>query len=154
VAFDWLRADISFRTLEPGRAYAIGAVTVELIEQHHSHVSYAYKFTDAAGKSAVYSTDSEHKIDQMDSESAFIRFFGNCNLVICDTMYSLADSISMKEDWGIRAISSPSTCAMKRGRAGSCCSITSRPTATLISSGCIRKACATRSSPATMNRST
>jgi len=100
VAFDWLRADISFRTLEVGRSYAIGAVAVELIEQQHSHRSYGFKFTDAAGKSVVYSTDSEHKIDRMDAESAFVGFFGGCDLVICDTMYSLADSISMKEDWG------------------------------------------------------
>ena len=100
VAFDWLRADISFRTLETGRPYRIGAVTVELIEQNHSHKSYGYKFTDASGKSIVYSTDSEHKIDRMDAETAFVEFFGGCDLVICDTMYSLADSISMKEDWG------------------------------------------------------
>jgi phosphoribosyl 1,2-cyclic phosphodiesterase len=100
VAFDWLRAKISFRTLETGVPYEIGAVTVELIEQNHSHLSYGFKFTDAAGKSCVYSTDSEHKIDRMDAESAFVGFFGGCDLVICDTMYSLAESISMKEDWG------------------------------------------------------
>jgi ribonuclease BN (tRNA processing enzyme) len=100
VAFDWLRADISFRTLETGRGYEIGAVCVELIEQQHSHKSYGYRFTDAAGKSVVYSTDHEHKIDRMDSEAAFVEFFGGCDLVIADTMYSLAESISMKEDWG------------------------------------------------------
>jgi phosphoribosyl 1,2-cyclic phosphodiesterase len=100
VAFDWLRAKISFRTLETGVKHRIGAVTVEVIEQYHSHVSYGYKFTDAAGKAVVYSTDSEHKIDKMHAETAFVDFFGGCDLVICDTMYSLADSISMKEDWG------------------------------------------------------
>ncbi|MEJ5976915.1 MBL fold metallo-hydrolase [Novosphingobium sp. PS1R-30] len=100
VAFDWLRAQISFVTLETGKPYEIGAVTVELIEQNHSHKSYGYRFTDAAGTSVVYSTDSEHKVDRMDQEAAFVAFFGDCDLVICDTMYSLADSASMKEDWG------------------------------------------------------
>jgi ribonuclease BN (tRNA processing enzyme) len=33
-------------------------------------------------------------------EAAFIDFFHGADLVICDTMYSLADSVSMKEDWG------------------------------------------------------
>jgi ribonuclease BN (tRNA processing enzyme) len=33
-------------------------------------------------------------------EAAFIHFFREADLVICDTMYSLADSVSMKEDWG------------------------------------------------------
>lgn len=100
VPFDYLRGDIEFRTLEPGRDYAIGAVTVALIEQHHSHSSYGFRFTDGAGKIAVYSTDSEHKIDKMDGEADVVEFFGNADLVVCDTMYSLADSVSMKEDWG------------------------------------------------------
>ena len=100
VPFDWLKADITFRTLETGREYEIGAVTVSMIEQNHSHASYGYRFRDAAGRVAVYSTDSEHKIDQMEDEAEVIAFFGNADLVVCDTMYSLADSVSMKEDWG------------------------------------------------------
>ena len=100
VPFDWLKADIVFRTLETGQDYKIGAVTVSLIEQHHSHLSYGFRFTDAAGKVAIYSTDSEHKIDRMEGEADVVEFFGGADLVVCDTMYSLADSVSMKEDWG------------------------------------------------------
>ena len=37
---------------------------------------------------------------KMEDEAAFIDFFREADLVICDTMYSLADSVSMKEDWG------------------------------------------------------
>src|SRR5690606_1469136 len=48
----------------------------------------------------IYSTDSEHKLEKMSVEADFIRFFADADLVICDTMYSLADSVSMKEDWG------------------------------------------------------
>ena len=100
VPFDWLKGDIEFRTLEPGQAYRIGAVSVSLIEQHHSHLSYGFRFEDAAGKVAIYSTDSEHKIDRMEGEADVVEFFGGADLVVCDTMYSLADSVSMKEDWG------------------------------------------------------
>lgn len=100
VPFDWLRAAISFRTLEAGQVYRIGVVDVSLIEQQHSHSSFGYRFTDAAGKTAVYSTDSEHKIDRMDGEADTVGFFANADLVVCDTMYSLADTVSMKEDWG------------------------------------------------------
>jgi phosphoribosyl 1,2-cyclic phosphodiesterase len=100
VPFDWLKADISFRTLAPGREYRIGSVDVSLIEQQHSHSSYGYRFRDADGKVAVYSTDSEHKIDQMDGEADTVAFFAGADLVVCDTMYSLADTVSMKEDWG------------------------------------------------------
>ncbi|MET0375575.1 MAG: MBL fold metallo-hydrolase [Rhizorhabdus sp.] len=100
VAFDWLRAKIEFVTLRPGESYRIGGVDVEVMEQHHSHKSYGYRFTDSAGKTAIFSTDSEHKIDSMEGEADVAAFFRDADLVICDTMYSLADAVSMKEDWG------------------------------------------------------
>jgi len=100
VAFDWLRAKIEFVTVTPGTVYSVGGVNVEVMAQHHSHVSYGYRFTDADGKTAIFSTDSEHKIEQMEGEADVAHFFRNADLVICDTMYSLADSVSMKEDWG------------------------------------------------------
>jgi phosphoribosyl 1,2-cyclic phosphodiesterase len=100
VPFDWLKADIAFRTLAPGETYRIGGIEVALMEQHHSHTSYGYRFTAPDGKSAVFSTDSEHKIDRMEGEADVAGFFAGADLVICDTMYSLADSVSMKEDWG------------------------------------------------------
>jgi phosphoribosyl 1,2-cyclic phosphodiesterase len=100
VPFDWLRARISFVQLTPGEAYEVDGVQVETKLQHHSHGSYGYRFTDGDGRVVIYSTDSEHKLEQMAVEAAFIHFFREADLVICDTMYSLADTISMKEDWG------------------------------------------------------
>ena len=100
VPFDWLRAEIEFVQLTPGEPYEIDGVQVETARQQHSHVSYGYRFTDRDGRTVIYSTDSEHKPDNMEDEAAFIRFFREADLVICDTMYSLADSVSMKEDWG------------------------------------------------------
>jgi phosphoribosyl 1,2-cyclic phosphodiesterase len=100
VPFDWLRADIQFVQLTPGEPYEVDGVQVETARQQHSHVSYGYRFTDRDGRTAIYSTDSEHKPDNMEDEASFIRFFRDADLVICDTMYSLADSVSMKEDWG------------------------------------------------------
>lgn len=100
VPFDWLKADFTFRTLETGREYPIGAMSVAMIEQHHSHKSYGFRFRDAQGRVAIYSTDSEYKIDRMEGETDVAAFFAGADLVVCDTMYSLADSVSMKEDWG------------------------------------------------------
>ena len=99
VPFNWLRAKISFETLLPGVRYDIGGVEVETVCQHHSHDSYGYRFSDDAS-SVIYSTDSEHKLDNMEHEDRFVSFFRGADLVICDTMYSLADSVTMKEDWG------------------------------------------------------
>ena len=100
VPFDWLRASIEFVAMTPGEPIEVDGLTVTAEKQQHSHDSYGYRFTDAEGRTVVFSTDSEHKPDNMKDEAAFIEFFGNADLVICDTMYSLADSVSMKEDWG------------------------------------------------------
>lgn len=100
VPFDWLRADIAFVNMSEGIPLQVDGVTVEAKSQKHSHVSYGYRFTDADGRVTIYSTDSEHKPTDMDDEAAFIDFFRDADLVVCDTMYSLADSVSMKEDWG------------------------------------------------------
>lgn len=100
VPFDWLKAKIEFRTLETGTVYEIGELKVSMVEQDHSHASYGYRFEDRNGRSAVYSTDAEYKIEKMDEEYAMAEFIAGADLFIADTMYSLADSVSMKEDWG------------------------------------------------------
>ncbi len=100
VPFDSWRAKVRFVTIEPGKEIEVDGMRVTALSQHHPHGSYGYRFRDEADRTVVYSTDSEHKADQMDREIAFIGFFQKADLVICDTMYSLADSNSMKEDWG------------------------------------------------------
>ncbi|MCL6740956.1 MBL fold metallo-hydrolase [Sphingomonas sp. RB56-2] len=100
VPFDWLRASIEFVTMTPGEPIEVDGLKVVAEKQQHSHDSYGYRFTDGSGRTIVFSTDSEHKVDDMKDEAAFIEFFRDADLVICDTMYSLADSVSMKEDWG------------------------------------------------------
>ncbi len=99
VSFDWLQAKFSFVTMEPGRVYDVEGIKVETICQYHSHDSYGFAFDDGSSR-VVYSTDSEHKIENPADRLAFEAFFGDADLVICDTMYSLADSVTMKADWG------------------------------------------------------
>jgi phosphoribosyl 1,2-cyclic phosphodiesterase len=99
VPFDTLAAQIGFVTLEPGRNYDIAGMKVSLILQHHAHGSYGYRF-EQDGRSVVYSTDSEHKLEDMMVEETFEGFFRNADLVICDTMYSVAESVTLKADWG------------------------------------------------------
>lgn len=99
VPFEWLRARIHFVTHAPGEPFDAAGVTVTLVAQHHSHDSYGYRF-ERNGRAVVYSTDSEHKVENMDAEAAFEAFFAGADLVICDTMYSLGDTVSLKQDWG------------------------------------------------------
>lgn len=100
VPFEWLRATFKFITHTPGETFEAGGLAVSLIPQHHSHDSYGWRFQDPDGRAVIYSTDSEHKLDNMESEKAFETFFRGADLVICDTMYSLGDTVSLKQDWG------------------------------------------------------
>nr|WP_047166388.1 MBL fold metallo-hydrolase [Sphingomonas sp. Y57] len=99
VAFDWLRAKIEFKVLTPGEVHHVDGIDVELMPQDHSHVSYAWKFR-RDGKTFVFSTDAEHRMDDVEDKAAFEAFFHRADLVVCDTMYSLAESITLKADWG------------------------------------------------------
>jgi phosphoribosyl 1,2-cyclic phosphodiesterase len=99
VEFDQLAANIEFVRLEPGRTYEIAGLAVRAMLQAHSGDSYGYRF-ERGGKSVVYSTDSEHKVDDPAMTDAFVEFFRNADLVIFDAMYSLADAVSVKADWG------------------------------------------------------
>jgi phosphoribosyl 1,2-cyclic phosphodiesterase len=99
VEFDRLPATIEFVRLDPARRHEVAGLSVTAQLQSHSGGSYGYRF-ERAGKSVVYSTDSEHKLDDPRQTELFVSFFRGADLVIFDAMYSLADSISVKEDWG------------------------------------------------------
>lgn len=97
--FDRLPATIEFVQLKPGRRYDIAGLAVTAKQQSHSGDSYGYRF-EHGGKSVVYTTDSEHKLEDLRETEGFVAFFRGADLVIFDAMYSLADAISVKEDWG------------------------------------------------------
>ncbi|HWY25607.1 MAG TPA: MBL fold metallo-hydrolase, partial [Nevskia sp.] len=99
VNFDYLGAKIEFVRLEPGHRYDIAGLRVTPKLQLHAGDSYGYRF-ERDGKVVVYSTDSEHKLDIAEETESFVRFFFGADLVIFDAMYSLADAVSVKEDWG------------------------------------------------------
>jgi ribonuclease BN (tRNA processing enzyme) len=74
-------------------------VRVTPLLQRHSGDSYGYRF-ESQGKVVVYSTDSEHPLAEPEHAEQFVRFFRGADLVIFDAMYSLADAVSVKADWG------------------------------------------------------
>ena len=99
VDFSRLGAAIEFVRLEPGRDYEIAGLTVRAKLQRHGDDSYGYRFAKD-GKVVVYSTDSEHKLEDPAETQRFVEFFAGADLVIFDAQYSLADAVSVKEDWG------------------------------------------------------
>src|SRR5271154_948898 len=99
VDFHSLGSSIEFITLEPSHTYEVAGLSVTSIKQFHTGDSYGYRFSQG-GKSIVYSTDCEHKSSQLDETYPFVTFYRNADLLIFDAMYSLGDSVSVKEDWG------------------------------------------------------
>lgn len=99
VPFDRLAARIEFVQLEPGVQHTTNGIEVAIKKQRHSGDSYGYRFT-RAGRSVVYTTDSEHRPEDVEEAAGFVEFFRGADLVVFDAMYSLLDAISVKEDWG------------------------------------------------------
>ena len=99
VDFSRLPAAIEFVRLEPERDYEIAGLRVRPKLQHHGGDSYGYRF-QVNDKVVVYSTDAEHKLDDVAEIRSFADFFRDADLVIFDSQYSLAETASIKEDWG------------------------------------------------------
>lgn len=99
VDFSVFKADIDFRVLTPGVPVAVAGATVTPFRQLHDGDSYGYR-VDRGGRAVVYSTDSEHKMADHAEVERFVRRLNGAHTVVFDAMYSLADSFSLKEDWG------------------------------------------------------
>jgi phosphoribosyl 1,2-cyclic phosphodiesterase len=99
VPFSTFRASIEFVTLAPDATHEVAGMAVSVKRQRHPGDSYGYRF-EAQGRCVVYSTDSEHRFGDPLETQAFAHFFRAADVVIFDAMYSLADAISVKADWG------------------------------------------------------
>jgi phosphoribosyl 1,2-cyclic phosphodiesterase len=99
VEFTTLAATIEFVTLEVDKTYDIAGARVTGTPQMHGNDSYGYRI-EKDGKAMVYTTDAEHKHEDRAEMQRTAKFFKDADLVIFDAMYSLAESMTMKEDWG------------------------------------------------------
>jgi len=99
VDFSVLGAQIEFEVMQPGQIVDVAGYSVVAKKQRHGGDSYGWRF-ERAGKTMVYSTDSEHRVEDLDEMNSFVDFFRGADLVIFDAMYSLSDAISIKADWG------------------------------------------------------
>jgi len=116
VTFSQLGAQIEFVKLEPDQPFRVNDVTVTPHLQLHGGDSYGYRF-EHGGKCAIYSTDSEHKLENRAEAEAFAQFFRDADVVVFDAMYALAEAISVKADWGHSSnIVGVELCQMARAR--------------------------------------
>lgn len=99
VGIDTMAADIRFDRLEADCTVEIAGYQVTPRLQQHGGDSYAYRL-ERGGRCVVYSTDAEHKPEDAEDRARFVELFRDADLVIFDAMYSLAESVSLREDWG------------------------------------------------------
>ncbi len=99
VEFDELAADIEFVTLPDSGVHDVAGCRLTPMKQHHESDSYAYRL-ERDGKSVIYATDGEHRIEELDEIEAVVDFYRGADLLIFDAMYSLADAVTVKADWG------------------------------------------------------
>ncbi len=99
VDFADLQATIEFVTLETDRTYRIGGFDVSASAQHHPGRSFAYRFAGPGG-TVVYATDCEHAFRSAEAAAPVIAFYRDADVAIVDAMYSLGESVTVKEDWG------------------------------------------------------
>ena len=75
-------------------------MTVTTLRQRHAGDSYGYRF-ESCGHTVAFTTDSEHRLDNPGEPDAQLRrLLPPSRLVVFDAMYSLAEAISVKADWG------------------------------------------------------
>ena len=98
---DWneLGADIHFNQLQPDAWQVVNGFRIKGMLQPHHGDSYSYRI-EKDGQSLVYATDAEHKQAKEQETGAVIAFFKDADMVIFDAMYSLADMVTVREDWG------------------------------------------------------
>jgi phosphoribosyl 1,2-cyclic phosphodiesterase len=99
VDFSVLAASIEFDVVATDCRLNIAGFSVTAKKQRHGGDSYGWRF-ERGGKTLVYSTDSEHRVEDNVERNEFAEFFRNADLVIFDAMYSLCEAISIKADWG------------------------------------------------------
>jgi phosphoribosyl 1,2-cyclic phosphodiesterase len=99
VEFKDLAAKVDFEVFSPGEWQDIAGFRILAKEQNHPGRSFGYRI-EKKGKAVVYSTDSEHKDESPADAGPFLEFIGGADLLIFDAQYTLADSWTVKEDWG------------------------------------------------------
>ena len=99
VPFDLVAGNVSFDQLAAGETAEIGGFNVTPFLLPHPGGSYGYRI-ELGGHVVVYASDAEHKPEDVRPDYPYVDFIRDADILIFDAQYSLAEMISIKEDWG------------------------------------------------------
>jgi len=98
VGWDSFAADIHFRILKSRETLVIGNSEIDWIKRNHPNGSISYKITEA-GRSFIYSTDTELTEKDFRRTEKNISYFQNADAIVLDAQYTLGEAID-KYNWG------------------------------------------------------
>jgi len=98
VGWDSFAADIRFRTLQEDEVLQLGETKIEWIYRNHPNGCSSYKASEA-GKSFIYSTDTELTEKDFQRTEKHIAYFQNADAIVLDTQYTLGEAIE-RYNWG------------------------------------------------------
>ncbi len=90
--------NIHFHTIKPLEPFTIDGTKIDCKRMHHPGGSYSYSFCED-GKKFIYATDVELQPDDYKKDNPNYKFFGNADVLILDTQYTV-DEVIAKENWG------------------------------------------------------
>ncbi len=99
INIDTMGAELIYEKHNPGDLVEVADCQISICEQDHPGISFGYRI-EHGSKSAVYSTDGEHRMPAHGKTYPYIDFIRNANLLIFDAPYTLSQSIGSREDWG------------------------------------------------------
>ena len=99
VPFEVLGSEVHFHKIPPNEPFEIDGFEVTPYLLHHAGDAYAYRIR-RDGADVTYASDGEHKPHLIGDNYPYIDFIRGTNLLIFDAQYSLAETVSVKEDWG------------------------------------------------------
>lgn len=97
IGMDAMSAALFFHHLT-GRALRLGRAEISWRKMKHPGSSYSYKIQEA-GRSLVFSTDTELIEEDFRQDSATTEFYREVDVLIMDSQYTLDEAIE-KYDWG------------------------------------------------------
>ena len=98
VGWESFAADIHFRILKKDETLELGGAEVNWIRRNHPNGSISYKVSEA-GKSFIYSTDTELTEKDFHRTEKNISYFQNADAIVLDAQYTLGEAIE-KYNWG------------------------------------------------------
>ncbi len=99
VPFEVIAPQLRFHVIAPDQTHKINGFDVTPHELNHAGRAFGYKL-ERAGKRVIYASDAEHKPEMISPEYPYVGWIKEADALIFDAQYSLAESTSVKEDWG------------------------------------------------------